>query len=158
MHVLAELQTSRMGPAPRMEMKVASPPTPASSLVQPWAQADKPEPGYHDHGKLLDAARMEKHRKEMDAHVEEHLEKSYLHRKSIRHSLSMKIGYHNSWQGRFEEAFREAGWAISQVVGCCSQSHAVPAGDAPMRACCGKSFDEEDFMHHGSMPGIDHEF
>lgn len=145
--------SQRADSAPRMQMQVARMATPASSMVQPWSPADIPEAGgHHEHIKLINKAKMDKHNREMDRHVEEHLHSSYLHRKSIRHSLSVRTGYHDSWQGRLEEAVREASWAVSQVAGCCKRT--VPGGAGGSR-CCSASADAEDF---GYLPGVTREY
>merc|ERR1711975_118073 len=119
-----------------MHLQAPARPTPASSMVQCWAPAIASPPGAAaraaEEARLRAKAKTARHRNEMDRHVEEKLEKQFLQRHSIRHSLSSSSIYHNTWQGRFEEAIREAGWAMSQIIGCCSGAVAVrPAADAP---------------------------
>jgi len=134
--------------APRMQLQ-AHRPTPASSMVQPWSPADMPEASGHDeHIRLLHKAKMDKHDREMDRHIEEHLHGSYQRRKNMRQGLSWNMGNVATWPAHLEDAVRETSLALRQVVGCCSRT-------ASGGSCSGTSAYAEDV---GGLPGVNREY
>lgn len=119
-----------------------------------WMKPEPPPP--HDEWseeqrRREHSTRREASLKEIDRHVQEHLEKSYEDRKSLRSRLSdFATEHETSWQSQIEDAARAVGWAITQVVGCAS-----PPAPSDSHCCRGRG-DQEEFYYGdlNHMPGI----